>query len=133
MVTILLKVQALAMAVRYLSESATIKAAESPLRETGQGVMVFQLELNLDEQRRESMFPHWKFVRCCKMIDLILMLSLKCLGVNARISMSKWKRSHQKALELCVVCDARIAVINRSRMDSRKCCYVDWKWGGLLL
>ncbi len=52
------------------------------------------------------------------MIDLILMLSLKCLGVGARISMLKWKRSHQKALELFVVCDARIAVNNRSRIDS---------------
>ncbi len=52
------------------------------------------------------------------MINLILMLSLKCLGDGARISMSKWKKSHQKALELFVVCDARIAVMNRSRIDS---------------
>ncbi len=52
------------------------------------------------------------------MIDLILMLSLNGLGVGARNSMLKWNRSHQKALELFVVCDARIAVINRSRIDS---------------
>ncbi len=52
------------------------------------------------------------------MIDLILMLSLKHLGVGARISMLKWKRSHQKASKLFVVCDARIAVINCSRIDS---------------
>jgi hypothetical protein len=75
------------------------------------------------------------------MNDLILMLSLKCLGVGARISMPKWKRSHQKTSELFVVCDSRIAVINRSRIDSnqallfprRKCCQVKRKWGGLLL
>jgi hypothetical protein len=52
------------------------------------------------------------------MFVLILMLPLKRLGVGARISMSKWKRSHQKALELFVVHDARIAVINLSRIDS---------------
>ncbi len=103
--------------------------------------MVFQLELNLVMQSRESMFLHWKSVRHFKMIDLILMLSLKGLGVGARISMLQWKRSHQKALELFVVCDARIAVINHSRIDSnqallfpqRKCYHVEWKWGGSLL
>ncbi len=40
-----------------------IWAAELPVRETGQGVVVFQLELNLVGQRRELMFPHWKSVR----------------------------------------------------------------------
>ena len=94
-----------------MSASAAICAAIFPILESGRGDDVFQLVLNVVSLNSVSMLPLWKSFRRSWMICLMDLLPRDICGVGAKISISKWRSSHQNGSALSVVFDWTIAAM----------------------
>ena len=87
---------------------------------SGRGVCLFQLVLNRVAIIKCSMLPHWRSLIRWLMSDRMLSFPLIVSGVGARMSMSKWKRSHQKMSDWLDVVACSIVLISFARRASNR-------------